>query len=139
MLLAAAIVTAAGPWNKSVTHKADSFAVCCLNLFVGGLALALLGFALGGRLAPQSAAGLPVLAFLAFISGGGYVLWALLMKNNPVSCVSVYGLLIPVVTTLLSAMLNGEPLWEWQYLAALALVCAGIYLVSKPAQAAQRT
>ena len=95
------------------------------------LALALLGFALGSSLHPQSAAGIPVLLFLAFISGAGYVLWALLMKNNPVSRISVFGLIIPVMSVLLSALLNGEPLWEWNYLAALALVCGGIFLVNR--------
>ena len=43
MLLATVIFTLSGPWNKSVTKKADSFAVCFLNLFVGGLALLLIG------------------------------------------------------------------------------------------------
>ena len=74
---------------------------------MGGLALTVLGFALGGNLRPQSAAGIPVLLFLAFISGAGYVLWALLMKNNPVSRISVFGLIIPVMNVLLSALLNG--------------------------------
>ncbi len=131
MLTASVIFAFAGPWNKSVTQKADSFSVCCINLGVGGLALAVIGFAMGGRLAPQSAAGLPVLLFLAFISGAGYVLWALLMKNNPVSRIAVFGLLIPVITVLLSALLNGETLLDWRYLAALVLVCAGICLVNR--------
>ncbi len=134
MLTASAIFATAGPWNKAVTRKADSFSVCCLNLGVGGLVLALVGFAMGGSLHPQSAAGIPVLLFLAFISGAGYVLWALLMKNNPVSRVSVFGLIIPVVDVLLSALLNGEPLFEWNYLVALVLVCGGIFLVNRAPQ-----
>ena len=48
----------------------------------------------------------------------------------------MFGLLIPVVNTLLSALLNGEPLFEWQYLAALVLVCGGIFLVNRPRRAA---
>ena len=139
MLTASVIFAFAGPWNKSVTQKADSFSVCCINLGVGGLALAVAGFAMGGRLAPQSAAGLPVLLFLAFISGAGYVLWALLMKNNPVSRIAVFGLLIPVITVLLSALLNGETLMDWRYLAALVLVCAGIYLVNRRTAPSQTT
>ena len=131
MLIASCIFTVAGPWNKAVTRRADSFSVCCLNLGVGGLALTVLGFALGGNLRPQSAAGIPVLLFLAFISGAGYVLWALLMKNNPVSRISVFGLIIPVMNVLLSALLNGEPLFQWNYLAALVLVCGGIFLVNR--------
>ena len=71
--------------EQSVTRKADSFMVCCINLGLGGLALLVLGLAMGGSLAPQSPMGIPVLQYLAFVSGAGYVLWALLMKNNPVS------------------------------------------------------
>ncbi|MDD6320498.1 MAG: DMT family transporter [Oscillospiraceae bacterium] len=132
MLAASAVFALAGPWNKSVTRKADPFAVSCLNLGVGGAALLVIGFAMGGSLHPQSVGTIPVLGFLAFISGAGYVLWALLMKNNPVSRIAVFGLVIPIMNVLLSAVLNGEPLFEWQYLAALALVCVGIYLVNKP-------
>lgn len=132
MLGAAAIFAAAGPLNKAVTQKADSFAVCCVNLGVGGVLLAALGFAMGGRLRPASPAGVPALLYLSFVSGAAFLLWALLMKNNPVSRISVFGLLIPVVTVLLSALLNAEPLFNWQYLAALALVCGGIFLVNRP-------
>ena len=131
MLLATVIFTLSGPWNKSVTKKSDSFAVCCINLFVGGLALLVLGLALGGRLGHVTVAGVCDLVYLAFICGAGYVLWALLMKNNPVSRISVFGLVNPVVNVLLSAVLNGEPLFEWQYIVALALVCVGIWLVNK--------
>lgn len=134
MLTASAIFATAGPWNKAVTRKADSFAVCCLNLGAGGLVLALMGYAMGGSLQPQNAGAVPVLLFLAFISGAGYVLWALLMKNNPVSRISVFGLIIPVMNVLLSAVLNGEPLFEWNYLAALVLVCGGIFLVNRAPQ-----
>ena len=131
MLIAAVIFALAGPWNKAVTQHADSFSVSVLNLGVGGLALAVLGFAMGGGLHPQSAAGIPVLLFLAFISGAGYVIWALLMKNNPVSRIAIFGFVNPVVNVLLSAVLNGEPLFRWQYLAALVFVCVGIWLVNK--------
>lgn len=137
IMAATVIFTSSGPWNKSVTRRADSFSVCCINLGVGGLALLLLGLALGGRLSPTSPLALLVLLYLAFVSGAGYVLWALLMKNNPVSRISVFGLVNPVVNVLLSALLNGEPLFEWQYLAALALVCVGIWLVNRPQKAAK--
>ena len=131
MLLATVIFTLAGPWNKSVTKKADSFAVCFLNLFVGGAALLVLGLLLGGRLTVVSAAGVLDLLYLAFICGAGYVIWALLMKNNPVSRIAIFGFVNPVVNVLLSALLNGEPLFRWQYIGALVLVCVGIWLVNK--------
>ena len=131
MLLATVVFTLSGPWNKSVTKKADSFAVCFINLFVGGLALFLLGTALGGHLGNVTPLGIVVLLYLAFICGAGYLLWALLMKNNPVSRISIFGFVNLVVNVLLSAMLNGEPLLRWQYLVALVFVCVGIWLVNK--------
>ena len=131
MMAATIIFTLSGPWNKSVTKKADSFAVCFINLFVGGLALFVLGIVLGGSLHVQSALAVVVMLYLAFICGAGYVLWALLMKNNPVSRIAIFGFVNPVVNVLLSAMLNGEPLFRWKYLAALVFVCVGIWLVNK--------
>ena len=116
-------------------QKADSFAVCFINLFVGGAALFVLGTALGGHLGSVNPLGILVLLYLAFICGAGYVLWALLMKNNPVSRIAIFGFVNLVVNVLLSAVLNGEPLFRWRYLAALVFVCVGIWLVNKaPAQ-----
>lgn len=131
MMIATVIFASAGPWNKAITRKADSFAVCFINLFVGGLVLLLLGLALGGRLTVITPVGIVVLLYLAFISGVAYVIWALLMKNNPVSRVSIFCFVNPVSNVFLSALLNGEPLFQWQYIAALVLVCVGIWLVNK--------
>ena len=39
-----------------------------------------------------------------------------------------------VLDVSLSALLNGEPLFEWQYIVALALVCVGIFLVNRAPQ-----
>ena len=98
---------------------------------MGGLELFVLGTVMGGRLHVQSALAAVVMLYLAFICGAGYILWALLMKNNPVSRIAIFGFVNPVVNVLLSAVLNGEPLFRWQYLAALVFVCVGIWLVNK--------
>lgn len=68
--------------EQSRDPKVDSFTVSCLNLGVGGAALLVIGLVLGGSLHPQSFGAVPVLLFLAFISGAGYVIWALLMKTT---------------------------------------------------------
>ena len=65
MLIASVIFALAGPWNKAVTQKVDSFTVSCLNLGVGGAALLVIGLVLGGSLHPQSFGAVPVLLFLA--------------------------------------------------------------------------
>ena len=57
MMAATVIFTLSGPWNKSVTKKADSFAVCFLNLFVGGLAAVCAGHRYGRSAACTRCAG----------------------------------------------------------------------------------
>ncbi|MFR2962314.1 MAG: hypothetical protein ACLTK9_10435 [Subdoligranulum sp.] len=52
-------------------------------------------------------------------------------EEQPGVRIAVFGLIIPIMNVLLSALLNGEPLFEWNYLAALVLVCIGIFLVSR--------
>ena len=55
MLAATVIFTLSGPWNKSVTKKADSFAVCFINLFVGGAGAVCAGHRYGLGVSGQSA------------------------------------------------------------------------------------
>lgn len=57
MLLASAIFSLAGPWNKAAAKKTDSFTVSVLNLGCGGFALAVIGFAMGAA-CTRSRAGL---------------------------------------------------------------------------------
>ena len=91
MLLATVIFTLSGPWNSPSPKRRTASRSGFLNLFVGGAALFVLGTALGGRLGSVTPLGILVLLYLAFICGAGYLLWALLMKNNPVSRIAIFG------------------------------------------------
>ena len=74
-----------------------------------------------------------LLCYLVFISSVARVLWGLLLKHNPVSRISMYGLMKPIFGVLLSSLLLGElSSFGWGGLAALALVCGGIVIVSRP-------
>ncbi|MFR6093086.1 MAG: hypothetical protein ACLUIR_07160 [Faecalibacterium prausnitzii] len=46
------------------------------------------------------------------------------------SCIAIFGFVNPVAGPA-ERVLNGEPLFRWQYLAALVFVCVGIWLVNK--------
>ncbi len=84
-----------------------------MNLFVGGAALFLLGAVLGGRLEHWSVLSVLDLLALAFICGAGYIVWALLMKNNPVSRIAIFGFVNPVVNVLLSIRAMRPRCWSW--------------------------
>ena len=104
------------------------------QFIVGGLVMIIVGLALGGRIAlvPQASAYV-LLLYMAFISAVAYSVWGILMKNNPVSRVSIFNFMTPLFGVLLSAIFLGEldQALQWNKLAALVLVSAGIYVVNR--------
>ena len=79
-----------------------------------------------------------MLFYLGVISAVAYSLWGLLLKYNPISKVAVFGFMNPVIGVLLSAvLLNEKDSLGFSSIAALVLVCIGIYIVNKaPKEAA---
>ena len=119
------------------SHDHDGVLLSGWQFLVGGAVLTAVGLLLGGHLSPSGIVPAAcLLAYMAFISAMAYSMWARLLAVNPVSRVSVFGFMNPVFGVVLSALLLGEgrstnPLIA---LAALALVCAGIIVVNRPAQ-----
>ena len=74
--------------------------------------------------------------YLALLSAVAFSLWSLLLKHNRVSQVTIYNFTVPVFGAALSALFLGEQLLDWHYLAALILVCLGIWLVTRESRRA---
>ena len=96
MMAATVIFTLSGPWNKSVTKKADSFAVCFINLFVGGWHCSC--WALRWAASPcakrtggagHAVSGLHLRGRLCAVGPAD--------ENNPVSRIAIFGFVNPVV------------------------------------------
>lgn len=98
----------------------------------GGVILMAAGFLMGGHVGAFTPPAAVVLFYLAFLSAAAYTIWSILLKYNPVSRVAIYGFMNPVVGVLLSAILLGEggQAFSLRNLAALLLVCAGIWVVN---------
>lgn len=87
---------------------------------------------LSGRLGHMSAKAFLMLLYLAFVSAAAYSLWAVLLKHNPVSKVAIFGFMNPVCGVLLSTILLDEKgIFGVQGIAALILVCSGIFIVQR--------
>ena len=102
---------------------------------LSGAVMAVCGYAMGGRLHPQSALAFAVLLYLAMVSAVAYTLWAVLLNHNPVSSVTAYTCLQPLFGVGLSLLLVPDasaPLVR--YGAALVLVCASIAVVGRAQQ-----
>ena len=103
------------------------------QFLLGGTVLAVAGFALGGRFAQVTPAGLGMLFYLACVSGVAYSLWSILLKHNPTSRVAIFGFMNPIFGVVLSSVLLSEAgALPWlQTLVALALITAGIIIVNR--------
>lgn len=131
VVIAAFVLAAASIWGKTISQKMDAMVMTGWQLAIGGAALLGIGFAFGGRLEGFDIRSLALLAYMAGLSAAAFALWSLLMKHNPVGMLAVFNFLIPVFGVLLSALFLHEPVLAWKNAAALALVCGGIFLVTR--------
>ena len=87
---------------------------------------------MGGRLVFVSSTCYLNLIYMGFISAGAYTLWGILLKHNPVSRVSIFGFMNPVMGVILSALFLGENTEAFSVtgIMALLLVAMGIIIVN---------
>lgn len=133
VVIAAFVLAAASIWGKAISQKVDPMVMTGWQLAIGGLGLLAIGEVAGGHLGGFDARSLALLAYMAALSAAAFALWSLLMKHNPVGMLAVFNFLIPVFGVLLSAVFLHEPVLAWKNAAALALVCGGIFLVTRKA------
>lgn len=117
---------------KEYTKKEDPVILSGYQFIVGGLCMTMVGLLMGGRLETVTTRGVIDLIYLAFVSAVAYSLWGILMKHNPVSRISVFGFLTPIFGVITSIiLLNEGASFGVIHLAALILVCTGIFIVNK--------
>ena len=99
---------------------------------MGGVVLTLIGIGMGGHLGNITAVGVVIIFYLAMVSAVAYTLWSVLLAWNDVSKVAIFGFVNPLCSVILSALILGEVKQAFNVgsLAALILVCAGIYIVN---------
>jgi drug/metabolite transporter (DMT)-like permease len=130
IVIAALLFTIAAIYGKRVSQHMDVTVMTGWQLMLGGIALAVVGFAGGGHFQSFSIEAGALLAYLCVLSAAAFALWSLLLKHNPVGSIAIWGCLIPIFGALLSGLILGESVLEWKNLVALVLVTAGIWLVT---------
>jgi len=98
---------------------------------IGGAVLTLIGLAMGGRIFPTGIGGVLIILCLALSIAAAYVIWSVLLANNPVSDVTIYKFATPVFGVLNSAVILGEDIFNLRTLISLAAVALGILLVNR--------
>ncbi len=111
----------------------DTLTLCGYQFIVGGGLLLLTGLCFGGTLPHFTGQSLLLLGYMVLLSAVAQTIWSALTRHNPVGRVAVYGFLNPVFGVLLSALLlrEGQQAFTPYSLAALVLVCVGIFVVNR--------
>lgn len=117
--------------SRRVSQGQDPVVITGYQLTGGGLVLILLGAVGGGQFGAVTGRGLLLLCYMAFLSAAAFTVWTMLLKYNPASRIAIYNFLIPIFGSTFSVMFLGESIFNVRSLLALALACAGIYLVNK--------
>lgn len=118
---------------KRYSRKENPVLLSGWQFFTGGILMSICGAAMGGKVEGFTTASSVMLLYMALISAVAYSLWGILLKYNPVSRVAVFGFMNPVFGVVFSALLLGETGQAgYSSIAALVLVCAGIWMVNRP-------
>lgn len=129
--IAAFVLAAASIYGKHLSRGMDVMVMTGWQLLIGGLILTMGGVAGSGHLDGLTVASAGLLLYMALLSSIAFAVWSLLLKHHPVGLIAAFNFLIPVFGVALSAIFLGESLLSWSYLAALLLVCVGIWLVTR--------
>ena len=131
IVIAAFILAAATIYGKKISQRMDSIILTGYQLAIGGAVLLLAGYGMGGSISGFTVKSTALLCYLILLSSVAFGLWTILLKYNRVGMVTIFNFLIPVSGVSLSAIVLGESIMEWRNMIALALVSAGIWLVTR--------
>ena len=131
VVIAAFVLAAASIYGKRLSQSLDPMVMTGWQLLVGGVLLTVSGTAFGGHIDHLDFQSGALLTYLVVLSSVAFAIWSLLLKHNPVGLIAAFNFLVPVFGVGLSAAFLGESIWHWKNLAALVLVCAGIWLVTR--------
>lgn len=117
---------------KIFSKEEDPVIISGYQFVMGGLFMIALGLLLGGHIRISSIEAVGVLVYLSFLSAVAYSLWGILLKYNPVSRVSIFSFMTPVMGVILSEIMltessNVSPVY---LVITVLLVCAGIILLN---------
>jgi len=117
---------------KRYSKDEDPVIISGYQFAIGGVFMIIIGLLTGGHISITTASAAGVMIYLAFLSAIAYALWGVLLKNNPVSKVTIYTFMIPVFGVILSKLMltensNVSPV---NLIVTLVLITAGILLLN---------
>lgn len=133
ILISATMYAFSSSLIKRFSRNENPLILSGCQFILGGLVLTAAGALMGGHLSGFTPASSMLLLYMALISAVAYSLWSILLKYNPVSRISVFGFMNPVLGVILSALLLNEKNQAFSIfgLLSLVLVSFGIVIVNR--------
>jgi len=99
-----------------------------ISQLFGGLVLLAMALGMGAGLPKFTGTGVLVFAYICAASIVSYTLWYHILKTSELSKLFIIKFAEPLFACIFGALLLGENIFRWQYLAAFLLICAGIMI-----------
>lgn len=115
--------------SKRVFRTVEPLTATGVSQLCGGAALTIIGVLCGGRV--SLAANVPLFLLICACSVVSYGLWFIIVKNGSLSKLFIIKFAEPVFASLFGALLLGEDVFKSSYLAAFALISAGIWVSNR--------
>ncbi len=132
VLISAIAYSVSSSLIKCFSKYEDPVVISGYQFIFGGLVMVTVGLSMGGEVAFSGIKSYAVIGYLSLLSAVAYSLWGVLLKNNPVSKVSIYSFMIPVFGTFLSMLMLDEVtrVSTGSLIITLILICTGIFLIN---------
>ena len=131
LVMLASIAASAGfIMGKKISKNQNAAAVSSIQQTIGGLILIAVGLIGGGRFTKFEPQALVIIALLVLSAAVANTLWSVLLKHNPISCISVYKFSTPMFGMIFSALLLGEDIFKWNKIISVIAVGIGIFIVN---------
>lgn len=132
VLISAIAYSVSSSLIKRFSKYEDPVVISGYQFIFGGLVMVTVGLSMGGEVVFSGIKSYAVIGYLSLLSAVAYSLWGVLLKNNPVSKVSIYSFMIPVFGTFLSMLMLDEAtrVSTGSLIITLILICTGIFLIN---------
>lgn len=117
---------------KEYTPREDVLVLMAYQFLLGGVMLALAGFAFGGGVHTSTLPGYALFAYMVVMPITAFTLWGVLLQSSRVSQLSAFGFVSPITGVIFSAIFLRESgnLSLPRCVVSLVLVSLGIYTVN---------
>jgi len=119
--------------SKKVFAKVSPITATGISQLFGGAVLLAAGLVMGGEVSFDSR--IWIMAYICAASVVSYCIWFGIVKTGELSKLFIIKFAEPVFACIFGALILGENIWKWQYLAAFTLISTGILISNQKPKA----